>query len=120
VAVDRYREGYRYKILISLRATRNKGESEDFAVKRTITDGFTRSVNNFQTQIDHPTKELDLSVIFPASRLPKSVRLIEQNTSRSRALSNDNVQKLPGGRLKYRWAESKPRLFESYILRWEW
>jgi hypothetical protein len=79
VAVDRYKEGYRWKILISLRSTRNRGDTDDFTIEQTIKDGFTKSIGNLQTQVDHPSKELTISVIFPAARYPKNVTLIEQN-----------------------------------------
>ncbi len=36
VAVDRYKEGYRWKILISLRGSRNRGERDEFVIERTI------------------------------------------------------------------------------------
>src|SRR5262249_6737323 len=57
VAVDRYKEGYRWKILISLRRTHNRGEREELVIERTIKDGFISPVGNFQTQIDHPTQD---------------------------------------------------------------
>ena len=120
VAVDRYKEGYRWKILISLRSTRSKGEREIFVIERKITDGFTTSVGNFQTQVDHPTKALSISVIFPAGRHPKSVTAIEQNLKRMFQLGKDQIIPLSGERVQYQWQVHKPRLYEAYILRWEW
>ena len=40
-AVDRYREGHRWRVLISLRQTKNKGDVEEFFIEREIRDGFT-------------------------------------------------------------------------------
>ncbi len=120
VAVDQYKEGYRWKILISLRSTRNKGEKELFTIERTIKDGFVTPIGNFQTQIDHPTKDLTISVIFPATRHPKTVTAIEQNAKRTFALGKEQIIPRSGERVEYQWQVNKPRLYEAYILRWEW
>lgn len=120
MAVDRHKEGYRWKILISLRSTRNKGEQEIFVIERKISDGFTTPVGNFQTQVDHPTKALTISVIFPATHHPKSVTAIEQNLKRTFHLGQEQMIPLSGERVQYQWQVHKPRLYEAYILRWEW
>jgi hypothetical protein len=120
IAVDRHIESYRWKILISLRATKNRGDTEEFIMERTIRNGFTTSTEHFQSQIDHPTKQLTLSVIFPRQRLPKTVFVMEQNVKRSFALSKEYGIPLSQGRVQYQWEVEKPRLYEAYILRWEW
>jgi hypothetical protein len=120
VAVDRYREGHRYRILISLRETKQRGDVQDFFIERTITDGFTQSVEEFQIEIDHVTRRLQMMLIFPAQRLPKSVKLIEQNANRTILLDVAHQQTLPDGRLQVRWENQRVRLHEDYILRWEW
>jgi hypothetical protein len=120
VAVDRYREGHRYRVLISLRQTKHRGDIEEFRIERTIKGGFTKAVEDFQTEIDHRTRRLSMSVVFPRQRLPKRVMLIEQNTTRTRVLGPDHRHMLPDGRQQVRWSTDKPRLFEGYILRWEW
>lgn len=120
IVADIYKEGYRYKLLISLRSTKNKGDLEDLLIERMVENGFTTAVGNFQTQIDHPTKELLISVIFPASRPPKTLTLIEQNSQRSTILGQEHIQHLPDSRVKYSWGTKKARLYEGYILRWEW
>ncbi|MCA0457136.1 MAG: hypothetical protein LCI00_24405 [Chloroflexi bacterium] len=119
-AVDRYKEGYRWKILISLRGTRNIGDTESMFVERTITDGFTTPVGNFQTQVDHLTQDLTIKVLFPAGRHPKQVTLIEQNAKRTHRPDKENITVLPQGRIQYQWQIRKPHLYESYIVRWEW
>jgi hypothetical protein len=120
VIVDKYIESNRWKILISLRGTKNKGDTEEFIIERTIKQGFIHSTEHFQTQIDHPTKQLTLSIIFPTSRLPKSVMLLEQHSKRSTLLGKEAVIPLSHGRIEYQWNVAKPRLFEAYILKWEW
>ena len=120
VLVDRYKEGYRWKLLISLRATMNKSEKQDVFIERTILNGFLTSISHFQTQVDHPTKSLTLTVVFPKRRHPKKITLIEQNMQRMHVLRSEKSTLLSHGRIQYSWHVTRPRLFESYILRWEW
>ena len=120
VEVDRYREGHRYRVLISLRQTKNRGDVEEFRIQRTITNGFRKSWEHFQTEIDHVTHKMALSIIFPRKRTAKQVILIEQNSTRSEILSARHWMTLPDGRRQVTWRCQKPRLFEAYILRWQW
>ena len=52
----------------------------------------------------------------------QKVRYLQSNIisyRRSRQLENA-VQKLPDGRYRIKWETDKPRLYERYILSWEW
>jgi len=120
VAVDRYREGNRYRILISLRESKKRGDIEEFNIQRTIEHGFTKAVEDFQTDIDHTTRKLRVSVVFPAARIPRQISLIEKNAARTTPLGKDQLRALPDGRWQVTFSTGKPRLFESYILRWSW
>lgn len=120
VAVDMYREGHRYNILISLRETKHAGDVEEFRIDRTIREGFTKSTEDFQIEIDHRTRHFTIAVVFPGKRLPKEVILIEQNSTRRQVLGSECQVDLPNGCREVRWYAKKPRLFEAYILRWTW
>ncbi len=120
VPVDRYREGHRYHVLISLRETKSRGDVEEFHIERTIKRGFTKVVEDFQIEIDHTTQKFSMSVVFPRKRLPRQVMLIEQNSTRTVPLGPEHRRELPDGRQQVSWSTDKPRLFEAYILRWEW
>lgn len=120
VAVDRYREGHRYRVLISLRETKNQGDEEEFLIQRTIRDGFVKNVESFQTEVNHPTRTLTVSVVFPRARLPQRVSLTQQNMAHTVELGPENRLKLPDGRTQFSWKTSAPQLYEAYILRWEW
>jgi hypothetical protein len=120
VAVDRYRDGYRYRVLISLRETKRRGDVEEFHIERTIHQGFTKNVESIQIDVDHVIRKLSLSVVFPQKRPIKNAWLIEQNTTRTVPLGPGNRVRLPDGREQVKWSTDKPRLFEAYILRWEW
>lgn len=120
VPVDRYREGNRYRVLISLREAKKHNDVEQFHIQRTITDGFTSSKEDFQTDIDHMTRNLTLQVVFPANRPPQHVYLIERHAKRSQELGADHIHLLADGRIEVNWQTTTPKLYETYILRWEW
>lgn len=120
VAVDRYQQGNVWRILISLRQTKHKGDIETFHIERAIEDGFIKAVEHFQARIDHPTQHLSMSVIFPAKRFPKRVGVVEQRTNRTTELDSSNIQNLPDGQVLATWSMEYPKVGEAYNLRWEW
>src|SRR5258708_7982870 len=120
VAVDHYKDGYRFNILISLRETKKRGDVEEFQIERTILGGFTKPMESVSTDIDHTTRNVSLSIVFPKKRVPKDVTLIEQNSTRTTTLGPQNMTALPDGRQQVTWQTAKPMLFENYILRCEW
>ena len=120
IAVDRYREGHRYRTLISLRGTKNRGDIEHFHIQRKILNGFMQDAEDFQTEIDHKTHRLSLRLIFPKSRHPSQVSLVEQNSKRKTVLGTAYHRTLPDGRLQVTWETRQPRTFEGYILHWMW
>lgn len=120
VQVDRYHEGDRFYTLISLRETKRRDDLETLAIERTIHDGFVTEVEYFQVDIDHRTRNLACAVIFPRSRLPKRVSVVEKNSKRNVELGTAQREVLPDRRVRYVWRSASPKLFESYLLRWEW
>src|SRR5260221_6309477 len=65
VAVDRYKDGYRYRVLISLRETKKRGDIEEFHLERTIRNGFTKPIESISTDVDHVTRRIVFSIVFP-------------------------------------------------------
>lgn len=120
VEVDRYREGNHFNILISLRETKHRDDLETLEIERTIHNGFVTDVEYFQVDIIHRTRLLSCGVVFPKSRLPKRVSVIAENSKRSVELGPEARQVLPDRRVRYEWQSASPKLFESYLLRWEW
>lgn len=118
--VDTYRDGHRYNVLISLQGTKQRGDEEQIHIERTIKNGFLKEKEDFVTNIYHSTKKLSLSIIFPAERLPNSVEIIEQNTSRTHVLEEIHKATLPDQRLQVTWTTNNPKLFEAYVFRWTW
>ncbi len=120
MAVDRYREGHKFRVLISLRETKNRNDVEDFYIERVVKGGFPKPTEDFQIEIDHPTRNLSMAIIFPRKRPPKQVKLIEQHAQRTHELDSEQIQQLPDRRWQVRWESHKLKLYEAYILRWEW
>lgn len=120
IPVDRYREGQRYRILISLRQTKNAGDMEEIRIERTIRNGFTRAIEDLQVETSHFHQQLSINIIFPESRPPRQMSLIEHNTARTQTLSVESLQQLPDHRYQLHWETHKPRLFERYMLQWQW
>ncbi len=116
--VDRYRPGYKTHILISLREVKKKGDLDEFHIEWGIRDGFLRAIEQWGTEISHRTKYLKIQVIFPQTRPPIRIWLIEYMGKRELPL--DQAIKLPDGRWLVQWDTHKPRLHEQYILSWEW
>jgi hypothetical protein len=118
--VDRYEEGNHYRILISLRETKQRGETEVFQIERDIRGGFTQPVEFFQIRVEHRTRRFAMSVTFPRKRVPLEVALVEHNAKRSTPLGAAHVHRLPDGRQRFTWQTRNPRRLETYGLRWQW
>lgn len=120
VPVDRYQEGYRQYVVISLRRNYRKGDEQEVVIERTIEDGFLSPDETFQIQVDHPTKELSAAIVFPKGRHPKSITIVENNLKLLHQLGKEHETHFPDGRVSYAWKVKRPRLFEGYIFKWEW
>jgi len=118
--VDQYRAGYKTFVLISRREVKNTGERDEYNIQWGIRGGFQRGTEQWETQVTHPTKRLEIRVVFPKSRPPTRLSLIERNRRRTQLLGQSSQVVLPDGRRRVTWITSQPRLHETYILEWEW
>lgn len=118
--VDRYRLGHKTHILISLREVKNKGDKDEFNIQREIRNGFLRSEEQWETEISHPTDHLKIRLLFPKSRYPQRVVILESDRQRSQVLPVSAIQTLPDGHCQATWEQANPRLHERYILKWAW
>ena len=117
--VDQYRSGHKTYILISRREVKNKGDADEFNIESGIREGFLRRTEQRETHVKHQTRHRRISVISPKSRPPQRTMLIEGNRQRSRNLGK-SAQVLPDGRWQITWETRQPRLYENYILEWDW
>jgi hypothetical protein len=118
--VDRYQEGDRWNVLISLRETKSAGDVDDFHIERTVKNGFIQDDEWRQTEIRHRTRHLRLAVIFPKERHCRRAVLIERNRNRTTVLNQGHFSDLPDGRQVLAWETRNPRRFEVYTIKWRW
>jgi len=118
--VDRYRSGYKTYVLISRREVKNKGDVDDFNIHWGIRQGFLRQTEQWETHVKHRTRHLKINVIFPKSRPPRRATLIESNRQRSHNLGKSAQVRQPDGRWLVTWETQRPRLYETYVVQWEW
>jgi len=120
VEVDRYQEGDRWNILISLRETKNSGDVEVFYIERTVKHGFTKETESRQIEIRHQIKRLKLNIIFPKKRRCQRAVLLERSRHGTTVLGPENFSDLPDGRQLLTWEPKKVKRFEVYTLKWQW
>ena len=112
--VDRWRPGQTTYVLISLRQKKMRGEIEEFNIDWSISNGFIRKNELWETKFEHRTLAFRTSVIFPAERPPLKVSL------QSDVIECAEVRQIAGGRSKAVWRRESPEIDASYIINWIW
>ena len=118
--VDRYREGDRFNILVSLRETKAKGDIETFYIEHHMLDAFTKDEEWCQVEIRHRTRHLKLSVTFPKDRHCISAQLLERSQHKATPLDLEHFAVLPDGRQLVTWKTKNVKTFEIFTLKWHW
>jgi hypothetical protein len=118
--VDRYQNGDRWNVLISLRETKSSGDIEEFFIQRRIKRGFTQKEEWWQTEMQHQTRWLRHCIIFPKKRRCQRAVLVEKTKNRTTVFSAEHFADLPDGRQILTWENKKPRRFETYTIQWRW
>jgi len=72
------------------------------------------------TDINHYTKNIIMSIIFPKEKPPLNIIFIESNRQKNQELPRELITQLPDKRWQVTWGKQNPRLYEHYILKWEW
>jgi hypothetical protein len=118
--VDQYRFGHKTYILISLREVKQRGDSDEFLIERSIKNGFLRHQEQWETDINHPTRQVAIRLVFPKGRPPVRVALVENIRQKTILVEDASQRRLPDGRWQVEWKTDNPRLNERYIMKWEW
>lgn len=118
--VDRYQEGDRWNILISLRETKNSGDTEDFYIERIAKRGFLKAEESLQTEIRHRTRRLRMTIIFPKGRQCQRAVLLKRSRHRTQVLGPEHFTNLPNGEQRLVWETTKIRRFEIFTIKWMW
>lgn len=116
---DRYREGTRWNVLISLRETKAAGDIEEFHIERSLRGTFTAHEAWWETSLQQPTRRAKVSIIFPKARPSTRVVLIERNRKKTTPLDAE-LNVLPDGRQRLTWESATFRRFETYTIKWNW
>ena len=120
MAVDRYDDGHKKTILISLRETKGRGDVLDFLIQRQVRGGFTRAHEWWETEIYHRTQHLSVAIVFPRGRPCARATVTERVRNRTVALDAGHRRFLGDGRQELRWEIWRPRLNDRYIIAWDW
>jgi hypothetical protein len=120
VPVDRYAEGSRQVMLISLREHKNAGDELCLRSHRRILNGFVRSEEYWESDVCHRTQCIEVRIIFPTERKCQRATVTVRSTGKTVALGPDCYHTLPDGRLALCWTNTRPRFNERYLLRWVW
>lgn len=120
IPVDRYQEGDRWNVLISLRETKNPGDVTGFYIERTVKNGFTKPEEAWQIQMRSRTRRLKVGILFPQARHCQRAVLIQQSSRRTTVLDSDHFTDLPDGRQLLTWETRQIKRFETYTIKWRW
>jgi hypothetical protein len=120
IPVDEFRLGHYTCKLISLREFRNKGDLDEFSMEWDMRDGFLKPTGFWGTNMRYRTKNVTIKVIFPKGRPPLQTSITESNLQRTRSLGPESQKLLKDGRTMIIWENPIPRLYENYVLKWEW
>jgi len=117
---DRYREGERWNILISLRESKRRGDIEDFYIESKPKNALTKREEWCQVEMQHRTRSVKLAVVFPKKRHCIEAVVIERTRDRTIHLESRNFVTLADGRQLLTWETIEPRIFETYTIKWIW
>lgn len=120
VVVDKYRQGDRFNILISLRDTKSAGDIEQFHIERRVKNSYMRPEEWLQTEIRRRTRRLRMAVIFPKGRQGYEAVLARRSTNQTTELGPDHFDTLPDSRRMVSWETTHIRGYEVYTLKWRW
>lgn len=120
VPVDYYQDGLKWKVLISLREAKQRGDVTVFNLERSIVNGFGDSHEWFQTELPCKARHLRISIIFPPGRPCQQAILVERNRNRTRQLGPMAFGRLADGRRVLSWETKRPCVNELYTIKWYW
>lgn len=120
VVVDKYQEGDRWNILISLRTTKGIGDTEEFHIVRRERNTFTKNEEWLQTEIRRRVRRLQMNVIFPKHRHCQRATISRRNSNRTSTLGPEHFHILPDGKQQLTWETNHVKGYDIYTLKWNW
>ena len=120
VVVDKYREGDRWTVLISLRESKSSGDIEEFHIERIERKTFTKTEEWLQTEIRRRTRRLRMNIIFPKQRRCQRAVLVQRKFNRTTVLGPEHFRTLPDGRQLVTWETNHVTAYDIYTVKWQW
>lgn len=118
--VDRYREGARWNILISLRESKQRNDVQDFYMESKLKNSLLGKEEWCQIEMQHRTRFAKIAILFPEKRHCTGAVITERTTNRTSHLDGRNFTVLSDGRQLLSWENIEPRQFETYTIHWTW
>ncbi len=106
VPVDRYQDGDKVRVLISLRETKRCGDVMQIAIDRVVRNGFVVSEGWSETDVSYRMKRLKIGVIFPKGRHCKRTWMVEKNAGRMSIVNVSKAELLPDKRQRLMWEQN--------------
>jgi len=119
VRVDTYRAAGKQNIVISLRETKKRGDTETYVITRRMKDMFPAESEWVATEIVLPTQMMVITVRFPADR-PPSGAWLRCSVDPDHKRSTLPIEGSPDGRQRIEARVAKPKLRETYTVWWDW
>jgi hypothetical protein len=118
--VDKYLEGDRWNILISLRGSKSSGDIEEFHMERTEKNTYLKAEEWLQTEIRQRTHHLRMNVILPNKRRCQRTVLVQRKSNQAIVLGAEHIRSLPDGRQLLSWETNHVQAYNVYTLKWLW
>jgi len=119
VWVDTYGAAGKKNIVISLRETKKRGDTDTYVITRQMKNMFPAESEWVATEIVLPTQVMAITVRFPADR-PPSGAWLRCSSDPDHKRSTLPVEGSPDGRQRIEVRVAKPRLRETYTVWWDW
>lgn len=120
IPVDFYQDGSKHNVLLSLRETKNRGDVLELSIDREIAGGFLQKSEWLETEVDHLTSRLRLSIVFPKARPCLRATLSQKNANKTALLDERHFRTLANGRQELSLDISRPKFHECYTIKWDW
>ncbi len=118
--VDIYQSGHKTYVIISLREVKSKDDIEIFSFQWKLKGKPVKKYGYWETFINRFTNNLKIKIIYPKHHPPIRVWVVEQNKKKTIELDGKNLTQLPDKRWQIVWEKKNPRLYENYMIKWEW
>lgn len=118
--VDRYQLGHKIFLLISLRESKERGESDEFNMEWRMLDSFLSAHESWETEVRHNTKKVKVQIVFPKSRPPHRFWLETIVRAKRTDIDKGALRQLPDENYQLTWQMNNLRLNERYQVHWTW